>query len=128
MNDPIEFNEGAEAGSSPVACSPLEVLARELEMTPDQLRSDALELLYMKVGFRPGDRVTIGIRSGFIYTVAKIEKYPHGWMVGIYDEPPGKHVDFWNPASLHLVDSRPIHFAERRRWGRPSETGSRPEF
>lgn len=77
----------------------LEFLAEELGVQPDQLRSDALDLLYMKIGFAPGDRVFIS-NPAFTYEVAEIKKFPHGWMVGIYDEPPSKHVDFWNPSSL----------------------------
>lgn len=77
----------------------LEFLAEELGMEPDQLRSDALDLLHIKIGFAPGDRVFIS-NPEITYEVAEIEKFPHGWMVGIYDEPPGKHVDHWNPSSL----------------------------
>lgn len=78
----------------------MQILADELGMPVDQLRADAHELLYMKVGFRPGDMVKLSSTSDFKYEVADIEKFPHGWMVGIYDEPPSKHVDYWNPSSL----------------------------
>lgn len=50
-----------------------------------------------KEGFRPGDSVQFG---GDIYEVAELKKFPHGWMVGIYDEPPSRHIDYLNPKSL----------------------------
>jgi hypothetical protein len=81
--------------------SKMQVLADILEMDVKDLRSDAIELVYMKVGFRPGDMVKFRAGGGMIYEVAAISHYPHGWMVGIYDEPPGNHIDFWNPSSLH---------------------------
>jgi len=81
----------------------LEILAKELEMEPQEIREVALELRYRRIGFRPGDKVKINPESEFSYEVARLEKFPHGWMVGIYDEPPGKHVDFWNPSSLYLA-------------------------
>lgn len=77
----------------------LEFLAEELGMYPEEIREAAREISYEKVGFRPGDRVFIS-NPEFTYEVAEIKKFPHGWMVGIYDEPPGKHVDYWNPSSL----------------------------
>lgn len=54
-------------------------------------------------GVKPGDLVRINPKSKFSYEVAEIRNFPHGLMVGIYDEPPSKHVDFWNPNSLHRV-------------------------
>lgn len=86
-----KLNSAAIAGSSPVPCSALEFLADELEMR------------YQKAGFRPGDLVTISEGSEYRYEVAAVERFPHGLMVGIYDEPPSKHVDYWNPGSLHHV-------------------------
>lgn len=57
-----------------------------------------------EAGVQPGDRVRIGSDSEYSYEVACIKRFPHGMMVGIYDEPPGKHVDYWNPTSLHKVN------------------------
>ena len=88
----------------PEEASAVNTLAHELGITPDQLRSDAMDLIYMKVGFRPGDMIKIREDSEYQYEVANIKKFPHGWMVGIYDERPGDHVDYWNPGSLHRVD------------------------
>lgn len=52
--------------------------------------------------FDKGDWVKLNPESEFEYEVARIEKFPHGNMVGIYDEPPSKHVDFWNASGLTL--------------------------
>lgn len=101
-NDSIEV-----AGSSPVPCSALEILANELEMPADDIREAALEMRHQKAGFRPGDMVTISEGSEYRYEVAAVERFPHGLMVGIYDEPPSKHVDYWNPGSLHHVSNVP---------------------
>lgn len=83
--------------------SALRFLANELAMPEECLRADAMELLYMKIGFRPGDMVRINPESQYCYEVAKIERFSHGWMVGIYDEPPSKHVDFWTPCNLYHI-------------------------
>ena len=40
--------------------------------------------------------------AGADYEVAHQKQFPHGRMVGIYDEPPGKHVDYINPRSLTI--------------------------
>lgn len=37
------------------------------------------------------------------YEVAEIKKFPHGIMIGIYDEPPGKHIDYLNPENIMKV-------------------------
>ena len=50
-----------------------------------------------------GDWVRISPHGQWDYEVAEIKMYPHGPMIGIYDEPPSKHVDFWNPSSLTLA-------------------------
>jgi len=52
--------------------------------------------------FAPGDLVKTSAASEAVYEVACIKPFPHGLMVGIYDEPPSKHVDFWNPKNLVL--------------------------
>ncbi len=52
--------------------------------------------------FAVGDWVKLNPDSEYEYEVAEIRRFPHGFMVGIYDEPPSKHVDFWNASSLTL--------------------------
>jgi hypothetical protein len=37
------------------------------------------------------------------YEVAEIKEFPHGKMVGIFDEPPSKHIDYLNPSSVNEV-------------------------
>jgi hypothetical protein len=59
--------------------------------------------------FAVGDLVKIRPDAIYEYEVAEIRRFPHGFMVGIYDEPPSKHVDFWNASSLTLA-----HKANRR--------------
>lgn len=52
--------------------------------------------------FRTGLHVTYG--SGIThYEIARIEQFPHGLLVGIYDEPPSKHIDFIKPENLKLL-------------------------
>lgn len=80
----------------------LEYLAEELGVSPNDLRSDAMDLLYMKIGCKPGDKI---IFAGEEYEVAKIGRFPHGWMVAIYDEPPSFHVDWINPSSIKQCPS-----------------------
>ncbi len=53
--------------------------------------------------FGAGDWVKTNPDSEYEYEVAEIRRLPHGFMVGIYDEPPSGHVDFWNAASLTLA-------------------------
>lgn len=50
--------------------------------------------------YKKGDKVLF---AGTEYEVAKIKLFPHGKMVGIYDEPPSKHIDYITPKSLHKV-------------------------
>lgn len=57
--------------------------------------------------FAVGDLVKTSPDSEYLYEVAELKRYPHGPMVGIYDEPPSKHVDFWNPSSLTLHEKAP---------------------
>jgi len=52
--------------------------------------------------FAVGDWVRISPHGQWDYEVAEVKMYPHGPMIGIYDEPPSKHVDFWNASSLTL--------------------------
>lgn len=49
---------------------------------------------------QPGDKVRYG---GEVYEVAEMKKFAHGMMVGIYDEPPSKHIDYLNIGSVALV-------------------------
>lgn len=57
--------------------------------------------------FNVGDWVKTSINSEFAYEVAEIRQFPHGKMVGIYDEPPSKHIDYWNPSSLVPANAVP---------------------
>lgn len=42
--------------------------------------------------------------AGDFYRVAEPSKeFPHGVMIGIYDEPPTKHIDYLNPESVNEV-------------------------
>ncbi len=50
-----------------------------------------------------GDWVKTNPDSKYKYKVADIEGAPLPRMVGIYDEPPSKHVDYWNYTSLTKV-------------------------
>jgi hypothetical protein len=50
--------------------------------------------------FAVGDWVKLN--PEYEYEVAEIRRFPHGFMVGIYDERPSNHVDFWNASSLTL--------------------------
>ena len=68
------------------------------EATDKQTASD--EAVSSSVGLAVGDLVKYGPNS---YEVAEIRMFPHGPMVGIYDEPPSKHVDFLNPTSVSLA-------------------------
>lgn len=49
---------------------------------------------------RKGSRV---FYAGSIYEFATIKKFPHGVMIGIYDEPPLKHVDYLQPSNANVV-------------------------
>lgn len=44
--------------------------------------------------YKPGDFVDY---AGAKYEIAEVTRFPHGVMLGIYDEPPGKHVDYIHP-------------------------------
>jgi len=57
-------------------------------------------------GFAVGDFVSIGSDLKYRYEVAEIARFPHGIMIGIYDDPPSDHIDYWNPSSLKLVKKR----------------------
>ncbi len=36
------------------------------------------------------------------WEVAHVKQFPHGPMIGIYDEPPGKHIDYLHPRSVTI--------------------------
>ena len=38
--------------------------------------------------------------AGSFYKVAELKDFPHGIMVGIYDEPPTKHIDYLQPCNI----------------------------
>jgi hypothetical protein len=42
------------------------------------------------------------------YAVADIKLFPHGYMVGIYDEPPSRHVDYLSPYSCRVTSNNRI--------------------
>ena len=42
--------------------------------------------------------------AGSFYEVAGTKNFPHGKMIGIYDEPPSKHIDY-----LHLDSVREVY-------------------
>jgi len=56
--------------------------------------------IYVNLNFKAGDKV---IYAGSVYEVAHIKMFGNGPMVGIYDEPPSKHIDYLKPGSLKLA-------------------------
>lgn len=49
---------------------------------------------------KSGDEVFF---AGSFYQVAEIKEFPHGIMIGIYDDPATKHIDYLNPKSCGEV-------------------------
>ncbi len=49
---------------------------------------------------KQGDKIFYG---GGFYEVAETKELPHGLMVGIYDEPPKKHIDYLQPENIMEV-------------------------
>lgn len=47
----------------------------------------------MENEIKKGDEVYY---AGAFYEVAEIKQFPHGKMIGIYDEKPSKHIDYLN--------------------------------
>jgi len=46
--------------------------------------------------------------SGSFFEVAEVKTFPHGEMIGIYDEKPkSNHVDYLNPSSVLLAQPCP---------------------
>jgi hypothetical protein len=41
--------------------------------------------------------------AGAFYEFAEIKEFPHGIMIGVYDEGKSKHVDYLNPESVSEV-------------------------
>lgn len=41
--------------------------------------------------------------AGSFYKVADLKEYPHGLMIGIYDEPGTRHIDYLRPDSVRYV-------------------------
>ncbi len=41
--------------------------------------------------------------AGAFYKVALVKPFPHGVMIGIYDEPPSTHVDYLQPKNVQSV-------------------------
>lgn len=56
----------------------------------------------MHTTLKIGDWVKIG-KGDTEYEVSAVKKFPHGYMIGIYDEPPTKHEDYWQATSLTRV-------------------------
>lgn len=52
---------------------------------------------------KKGDKVLF---AGSYYEVAEVADFPHGPMIGIYDEPPSKHIDYLNASSIKKVKPR----------------------
>lgn len=53
-----------------------------------------------EINFKAGDKV---LYAGSVYEVAHVRMFSHGPMVGIYDEPPSKHIDYLLPRHLKLA-------------------------
>lgn len=67
---------------------------QELQKWASKKRAD-LVLKYAT----PGTKV---MYAGSEWEVAHQKRFPHGMMIGIYDEPPSKHVDYLNPESVTI--------------------------
>lgn len=48
-----------------------------------------------------GDRIMYANQS---YEVAELKQFPHGVMIGIYDETPTKHIDYLQPYNCELIN------------------------
>ncbi len=46
----------------------------------------------------------IVVYAGSEYEVAEVKQFPHGMMVGIYDEPPSFHVDYVREDSVEKIE------------------------
>ena len=70
--------------------------------------------------FIVGDLVKTREDSEYEYEIAEIKRFPHGPMIGIYDEPPSKHVDFWSPKNLTLSNKKPMENCDQNQGRRAS--------
>lgn len=55
-------------------------------------------------------KIKVGEHVGFansIYEIAEFKEFPHGVMIGIYDEGNKEHIDYLNPSSLKYIDYFP---------------------
>jgi hypothetical protein len=86
---PNDINEGAGAVAPATACS-------------TSLKAWASDKLAEVKGraIKAGDKVKY---AGSVWVVAHVKQFPHGPMIGIYDQPPGKHVDYIKPGSVTLI-------------------------
>lgn len=50
--------------------------------------------------FKVGEEI---FYAGTFYKIVEIKDFPHGIMLGIYDEPPSNHIDYLNPRSVQKV-------------------------
>ena len=41
--------------------------------------------------------------AGAIYEIAEVKDFPHGKMIGVFDQPSSKHIDYLNPQSVDEV-------------------------
>ena len=67
------------------------------------LKTDRQSAVPRSALFAVGDLVTVSKNSKNSYEVAGFRRLLHVLMVGIYDEPPSKHVDYWKKSSLTLI-------------------------
>jgi hypothetical protein len=68
-----------------------------------ELAADVVKYLSSQPRFKVGERVKTSPDSEYFYEVAELRQFPHGLMIGIYDEPPSRHIDYWKPESLSKV-------------------------
>lgn len=45
--------------------------------------------------------------AGAFYQIAEIKDFPHGKMIGIFDEPPSRHIDYLQPENVRHVYNCP---------------------
>jgi len=42
--------------------------------------------------------------AGYTYKFAEVKEFPHGVMIGIYDEHDTSHIDYLNPENCEIVN------------------------
>ena len=52
------------------------------------------------INLQPGNEVCF---EGNFYIVAEVKVFPHGKMVGIYNEPQNKHIRYIDPKDIFIV-------------------------